>query len=254
MDSKEKLPFVVRWRKALLSENGPEKPMTRYVLDVLSKYMQPDGTQCYPSTRSIARDSGLSERAVCQHLALGADGGWIVKTSRQAGGREWRSHLYIPIIPSGADSQSVPDSRGTDRESVTHDRGTDSHDSGALTLTPRGTDRGSVEVTKEVPKEVKTRARPDELPKSVTTELWSDFVDHRKALKKPMTDKAVSMMVSKLAKLEADGHSAADALSESIIHGWQGVFTPRFGDRTAGAVKPSQRRVSPSDHFIASYD
>ncbi|MES1953527.1 putative phage replisome organizer [Salinisphaera hydrothermalis EPR70] len=80
-------------------------------------------------------------------------------------------------------------------------------------------------------------------------------MDHRKQIRKPMTSKAVSMLVSKLTRMEAEGHNAGDALQESIINGWQGVFPPKAGDRTVSpAARPSQRRVSPSDHEISSYD
>ncbi|MES1924708.1 hypothetical protein T31B1_05255 [Salinisphaera sp. T31B1] len=80
-------------------------------------------------------------------------------------------------------------------------------------------------------------------------------MDHRKAMKKPMTGKAVSMLVAKLAGMEQQGHHAGGALRESIINGWQGVFPPKAGDRMPPpAGRPSQRKASPSDYEISSYD
>lgn len=119
-----------------------------------------------------------------------------------------------------------------------------------------GGERFSHEQEREQEREQgKARARPPGLPDSVNDELWSDFVDHRRQIKKPMTSKAVSMLVAKLARMETDGHNAGNALAESIINGWQGVFPPKAGDRTAPpAGRPSRRRVSPSDHEISSYD
>jgi len=84
--------------------------------------------------------------------------------------------------------------------------------------------------------------RPDGLPASISDQLWCDFVDHRQQIKKPMTDKAVSMLVTKLKGMESNGSIAGDAIQESIINGWQGVFEPKQkGGNTpsnAGSRKP----------------
>lgn len=255
MENEKSRPFVARWRDAVLSADGPPKPMTRYVLDVLTKYMNGDGGNCYPSTRTLAEATGLSERSVCEHLRHATENGWLSKSVRGNSGQGWRRHRYVPLLPSllkGTDGESARITEGTDAESVTESKGTDPHDVKALTLTHKGTDGGSVEGSIEGSSEQgKTRARPTGLPESVSDELWSAFVDHRKKIKRPMTEKAESMLATKLAGMEDQGHDASEALRESIINVWLGVFPPKAGDHT---VRASKRKASPSDFTLRGFD
>lgn len=66
----------------------------------------------------------------------------------------------------------------------------------------------------------------DELPYWIDEALWSDFVEHRKSLRKPLTAKASKLIIDKLAKIRAAGHSPESVLKESIMNGYQGVFMP----------------------------
>lgn len=54
--------------------------------------------------------------------------------------------------------------------------------------------------------------------------IWKDFVEHRKQLKKPMTEKAAEMMINKLRAFHVDGEDPNACLKQSIEQGWQGVF------------------------------
>lgn len=94
---------------------------------------------CFPSTRTIADAAGLSERAVCEHLAKADAEGWIDRFSRGLGDKGWKRLEYVPCIPSGTYPRSAPstkvsegtdpDAQGTDR----HSQGTDPDDIKALT-------------------------------------------------------------------------------------------------------------------------
>lgn len=60
----------------------------------------------------------------------------------------------------------------------------------------------------------------DILAAIVPQQLASDFAEHRRDLKKPLTEKAAAAMVKKL-----DGHHDPGAvLTDSIANGWQGIF------------------------------
>ncbi|MEN8282594.1 MarR family transcriptional regulator [Acinetobacter gerneri] len=63
-----------------------------------------------------------------------------------------------------------------------------------------------------------------ELPENVNRDLWDQFVDMRIEMKKPLTEKAVSLAVKKLA---AYGQSANQTLETSIIGGYQGIYPPK---------------------------
>ena len=50
------------------------------------------------------------------------------------------------------------------------------------------------------------------------------FIDYRKSIKKPMTDRAVTLLLGKLNKLSNSIPEQIEILNQSIMNGWQGVF------------------------------
>jgi hypothetical protein len=73
-------------------------------------------------------------------------------------------------------------------------------------------------------------------PECISLKVWQDFIDHRSSLKKPMTEKAKSLMISRLMEMHEKGHDVNDILENSIINGWQGIFEPK--DKNNGTNKP----------------
>lgn len=70
------------------------------------------------------------------------------------------------------------------------------------------------------------RIRPD---------VWKDFAEHRIELKKPMTDRAASMIRNKLVEIaEKHHHDPNSILEQSIIRGWLGVFPLKDEDPASG--------------------
>lgn len=51
-----------------------------------------------------------------------------------------------------------------------------------------------------------------------------DFIEMRKSIKKPLTQRALSMLFSKLDELTAEEPMKIKILEQSIFHNWQGVF------------------------------
>ena len=51
-----------------------------------------------------------------------------------------------------------------------------------------------------------------------------DFIEHRRKMRKPMTDRAIELMITKLKKLGKDTDEQIDIINQSIERGWQGVF------------------------------
>lgn len=91
-------------------------------------------------------------------------------------------------------------------------------------------------------------ALPDWLP----SDRFLAFVQHRKALKKPMTEEAKRLLVAKLEGLHAKGLNVSDLLNTAIERGWQTVYEPdgkrqqlpaNAGNRNAAAdwVPPEMR-------------
>lgn len=54
---------------------------------------------------------------------------------------------------------------------------------------------------------------------------FADYVDTRKKIKSPMTDRAVDLAISKLMKLSnGDNDTAIEILNNSIVNGWKGLY------------------------------
>ena len=53
---------------------------------------------------------------------------------------------------------------------------------------------------------------------------FSDFMEMRKKIKKPMTERAIKNMIAKLKKMSTDEYIQADILDQSINHSWQDVY------------------------------
>lgn len=64
---------------------------------------------------------------------------------------------------------------------------------------------------------------PDWIPKSD----WNDFLAMRKAIRKPMTVRAVNMMFSKLEQMNKKGINVSTVLQNSILNNWSDVYEPK---------------------------
>lgn len=51
-----------------------------------------------------------------------------------------------------------------------------------------------------------------------------EFIKMRKAIKKPMTDRALRLLLKNLDKLSGDDKLKIDILNQSILNSWQGIF------------------------------
>lgn len=79
-------------------------------------------------------------------------------------------------------------------------------------------------------------ALPDWLP----AEAWADWVEHRKAVKAPMTEKAAQLCLRKLDRLRADGNDPVAVIEQSVITGrWTDLY-PLKAERSPTANKQTR--------------
>ena len=62
------------------------------------------------------------------------------------------------------------------------------------------------------------------LPSYIDIEIWSAFVETRKAMKVPFTPGAQKLIVRKLMKMHSEGWDVNASLEKSAIYGYRGVF------------------------------
>lgn len=94
----------------------------------------------------------------------------------------------------------------------------------------------------EEKKEKKRVTQSVTLPAFVPADAWDGFVEMRKKIKKPMTDRAVQLMFAKLGRFADAGHDIRDCLERSTLNNWQDVFEPKpsQGSLLNGSPQPNR--------------
>lgn len=95
-----------------------------------------------------------------------------------------------------------------------------------------GTVAGQSRDTQEQRKQIKQENTPlpprgIDVPEWVPLDAWQGFSAMRKSIKKPMTARAVQMLVKKLDGFRSDGCDLAAILDASTINGWQDIYPPK---------------------------
>jgi hypothetical protein len=85
-------------------------------------------------------------------------------------------------------------------------------------------------VEKKTPSIVKAQPKtefPEELDTPEFRATWTEWIQHRMELKKPMKPTSAKTLLKTLAK--AGERKAIESIMHSIANGWQGVFEPSVG-------------------------
>lgn len=83
---------------------------------------------------------------------------------------------------------------------------------------------------KEIEKETRVREKSKEY--SSVPELNDailSFIDFRRKMRKPMTDRAINLLISKLNSITSDTNEQIEVINQSILNGWAGVFPLKGG-------------------------
>ena len=62
------------------------------------------------------------------------------------------------------------------------------------------------------------------IPDWIPTEAWDGYIEMRKKIRKPMTDRAVTLAIKTLDYLRSAGHDPGAVLDQSVLNSWQGLF------------------------------
>lgn len=74
-----------------------------------------------------------------------------------------------------------------------------------------------------------------------------DFIDMRKAIKKPMTTKALELLIKNLKKLTNSEEEQIAILNQSIEHGWQTVYPLKQIEKNKKMSSYEQRKYDNLD-------
>lgn len=88
----------------------------------------------------------------------------------------------------------------------------------------------------------KVADEPIVIPEWIKPEDWAAFVEHREAVKKPMSAEAQKRGIALLERLRAEGNDPSAVINQSVISGWTGFFPVNNRGR-ASAVPQSRQAV-----------
>jgi uncharacterized protein YdaU (DUF1376 family) len=98
------------------------------------------------------------------------------------------------------------------------------------------------------PKKEKVAIAPSVWPEWMPLETWYAFLEMRKKIKKPPTEKAVELLVAKLKKFKDAGQDIQSVLEKSITSNWQDVFEIKENKSFAQQAADVARTTVPAQH------
>jgi hypothetical protein len=104
-------------------------------------------------------------------------------------------------------------------------------------------------LTREARSSAKSKSKPDvekpekfKLPHWIDLSVWTEYLEMRKRIRKPATQRAMELVIKDLARLAEQGHSPTAVLEQSIKKSWTGVFAVKddnHGNHTQDRGRPS---------------
>jgi uncharacterized protein YdaU (DUF1376 family) len=78
------------------------------------------------------------------------------------------------------------------------------------------------------------------LPNWMPLDAWSGYVEMRKRIKKPMTDRAVDLKIKDLDKFKQSGHDIAAILDKSTANNWTDLYEPKPMQQNNGHINKQE--------------
>jgi len=86
------------------------------------------------------------------------------------------------------------------------------------------------------------------LPDFIDPDVWADFVEHRKTIKKPINESTLRYMVTDIMKAHHNGWDVNELIAKALAGGWQGfVFDEHRGSRPGGKEIVVKDKLSPAE-------
>lgn len=172
------------------------------------------GNSCFPTRKRICYDLGISIDTLSKYLRQLVDNGYIRVEQVKENGRF--SHNIYTLCDTISPCPKI-----SDTENTVYDR-SDTNINSYNTNNIYNKNNINGEVRKKVSgyDEIINGYTSDNFLKSTIYE----FIKMRKMIKKPLTDKALKLMLSKLDKMATSTGEKIAILNQSIMNSWQGIF------------------------------
>lgn len=99
----------------------------------------------------------------------------------------------------------------------------------------------------------KTKAKKSEkiiLPDWINENDWNDFLQMRKKIRKPATERAQSLIINKLEKMHNSGSDANAILNQSTMNCWQDVFELKTDNHLRGNNYAGSNQSKPTAQAV----
>lgn len=228
----------------IMSQCWPLQGMTpaqKAVLVSLADNANDQGV-CWPSVESIAMRTCLSERSVQNSIK------WLIEQGAlHAQQRNGRSTVYTVTPAAFAPPQQL---RGANKDETpaNNDRTPAAFAPTPATAAPRtvnepSRNRKEPSNTGAGKKSKQTDDIDVELPDWLPADAWADWVEHRREVKAPLTQRAAELSIKTLAKLKDQGNNAVEVIEQSVLSGkWTALYPVK--DRHGGQAGSAKQHMN----------
>lgn len=208
-----------------LLRSGELKANTKILLLVLISYENEKEGYSYPSQTRLLKETSLSKKTLLKCLNELEEKGYIKRVKESGGNNKYyiASSLKINTDTSSKNNTSTSGKNST-------------------TTSSKNTTLKELNKNKKEKKENKTDL--DKIIEAYTqndllVEALRDFIKMRKAIKRPLTDRAMKGILNKLDNYTSDDLGKIEVLENSIVNCWQGIFPLKEKTPTAigGQIK-----------------
>ncbi|VWC78653.1 gp60 [Burkholderia aenigmatica] len=241
-------------------ERYPEGGGEMILALALADHSHDDGTHIYPSVETLAGKTRQSPRAVQYQLRRMEQAGWLILVGEAKGGRgKSREYRINPdwingaeIAPHSAGSKgakNAPNEKGAngDTKGATGDvKGAKQSAKGCKAFAPEssGTTKEPSENHQPARRAPRVALHTEllnlELPDWLPFDAWDAWCEHREAKATgkngiPWTRPAARVSLKKLEQIHGRGMSVVDAIDESVLRGWTGIWEAKAADVAVAA-------------------
>jgi len=203
----------LNWRKLIVDDRDLSfggKAIGLY----LNTYMNDSHDMAYPSISRICGEMNISNKTATKHTDDLEKAGYIRKQKRFG-----NSTIYHATIPSNVESTLMENLQCSNVES-----------------TP------PVVENLHTNKQVNKQSNKQIVPKKINSAAWSEFEQHRKEMRKPLSELARTKAMNVIIDLPFD--EQAKVIDKTIQNRWTGLFLEKTNEKHNGTGKPESHHAT----------
>lgn len=201
-----------------------------------------DKGECWPSLKNISEHCEVSQKTVIENIKKLEKLGLVKKVNR-FNEKGKTSNLYILTLSGEND-------RPCEESSTTHvKKGNKGGEESSTTPCEESSttpyEKTSHESVIKEPVINESIRESLSLTGVITVSQLEAFIEHRKAIKRKMTPRAIEMFVKRLNDLAEQGHNVPELIETAIISGWQNVYPDKnAGPKGQGGFQTRKEQIS----------